>query len=59
MLRSAAYCTAVAIGSSDVWDFMWQRYLAARAAPGSDSITHANTILAALACTSDPARATL
>ncbi|XP_034235167.1 aminopeptidase N-like [Thrips palmi] len=58
MLRSAAYCSAVAAGSSDVWDFMWERYLAAKAGPGSDSISNANTILGALACTSDPARAT-
>ncbi|XP_026290369.1 aminopeptidase N [Frankliniella occidentalis] len=53
MLRATAYCTAVSSGSSDLWDFMWQRYLAA----GRKNVDQQDSILSALACTSDPARA--
>ena len=45
--RSIVYCTAVANGDSNVWQFLFQRYL------NGDNANEKSTILGALGCSAD------
>ncbi|OXB77582.1 UNVERIFIED_CONTAM: hypothetical protein H355_002891 [Colinus virginianus] len=47
-LRSAIYCSAVATGGEDAWDFMWERFLEAPV------VAEADKLRAALACSTEP-----
>lgn len=37
-IRGSVYCTAIAVGNEQEWDFLWSRYLAANVAQEQDRI---------------------
>ncbi|XP_068814489.1 aminopeptidase N [Struthio camelus] len=47
-LRSSIYCSAVATGGEETWDFIWQRFLAATV------VAEADKLRSALACSTEP-----
>ncbi|KAJ7997844.1 hypothetical protein DPEC_G00216380 [Dallia pectoralis] len=48
-LRTAVYCSAIAAGSAEEWDFGWSMFINATVASEADKL------MSALACTKDPA----
>lgn len=48
ILRSAIYCSMVATGGEEVWDFLWQKFQEAPV------VSEADKLRSALACSREP-----